>query len=128
MFQGAIVLLARMPRAGSELRRQYDALVQRRFDRLAAERHRMIAPGGPIAEQVPIMLARRIAAFAGNVGHHATVPIAYVENFAPTSAVGLAKVGAAGGVDRVAVTGALDRAELPRAVAAGMRQRQPVQL
>src|SRR5690349_7137821 len=88
----------------------------------------MVAPRGPIGEQVAVMLAGGIAALAGHVGHHAAIPVAHVENLPPACAVGLPQIGAAGGVDRVAVAGPLDRPQLPLAVPAWMRQREPVQL
>src|SRR5579883_3421372 len=98
---------------GASLRQQYNLFFGEGFDGLAAERHGVVASGGPIVEEVGVVLARRVAGLAGDVGHDGAVPIADIEDFPPGGAVGLAEIGAAGRVDRVAVAGTGHGAEAP---------------
>src|SRR5579883_1610439 len=113
---------------GASLRQQYNLFVGEGFDGFAAERHGMVTAGGPVVEQVGVVLARRVAGLAGDVGHDGAVPIADVEDFAPRGAVGLAEIGAAGSIDGVAVAGAGHGTELPFLPAERVREGEGVEL
>src|SRR5260370_21234315 len=79
--------------------------------------HRMVPAVRPVFQQIRVVTALRVAGFAGDIGHHGTVPVAQVEDLAVRCAVGLPKSGAAGGsagrIDRVGVAGSGDGTSVP---------------